>query len=57
VLSFLCVLILTHSRVSGLGHRAPGSGLQHQLQIQDFPAPAPEPEHPYRIPDRWDPGP
>ena len=31
---------MIHSQVPGLGHQVPGSGIQHQVQVQD-PHPCP----------------
>jgi len=44
-------------RVSGLGRRAPGSGVQVRVQVQDLnfaPAPAPAPDNPYLRPEGRD---
>ena len=55
------------SQVPGLGHQVPGSGVQHQVQVQarlfgshfctSYPAPVPEPDNPYLAPDCRDPRP
>ena len=44
-------------RVSGIGRRVPGSGVQVRVQVQDLnfaPAPAPAPDNPYLRPEGRD---
>ena len=42
--------VMIHSQVTGDGPQVPGSGVQHQGQVQD-PHLVPEPDNPYLIPD------
>ena len=47
----------THLRVSGLGRREPGSGVQVRVQVQGLnftPVPAPVPDNPYQSPEGRD---